>query len=72
MKAFSTIEEAIDQIKRYEGKAEDFKLPISDELLDPIGMNMAIITDAILGKNFEPNGFEQEEGYRVYLYKELG
>lgn len=43
-------------------------LMISDELNDAIGLNMTIITDAILKKGYMPNGFEQKEGYRIYKY----
>jgi hypothetical protein len=32
-------------------------------LLDPMGMNMALITDRILAKGFMPNGFIQKVGY---------
>ena len=53
------------------GKPEELELAISDELQDPIGMNMALITDRILAKGWEPDGFKQENGYRVYLYKEM-
>lgn len=71
MKPFSTTADAVAFIERYEGKPVDFELPIAEVLLDPMGMNMAIITNAILAKEFEPDGFSQEEGYRVYRYKAL-
>ncbi len=44
-------------------------MPISDELNDAMGINMAILTDAILAKGWEPDGFTQEAGFRVYKYK---
>jgi len=47
---------------------EEFQLPISDELQDPIGMNMAIITDIVLKRGWMPDGFFQKEGYRIYKY----
>ncbi len=53
------------------GSADDFVLPVSDEWLDPAGINMAIITDAILARGWEPAGFEQKDGYRVYRYTEM-
>ena len=68
---FKEIEAAVEYVRSFSGKAEELKLPISDELNDPIGMNMAIITDAILDKGFKPNGFEQRSGYRVYVYKSI-
>ena len=65
------VEDAISIIESYEGAAEDFELPVADSLLDPVGMNMAIITDRILARGFEPNGFEQKDGFRVYRYKDV-
>ena len=44
-------------------------LLLSDSLNDKMGMNMAIITDAILKAGYFPDGFEQKEGYRIYKYK---
>ncbi len=35
---------------------------------DEIGINMAIITDGILAKDWFPNGFVQKDGYRIYEY----
>ena len=63
---------ALEYVKAYEGQAADLLLAISDQLNDPAGMNMAIIGDAILGRGFMPEGFEQKEGYRVYKYKDGG
>jgi len=37
-------------------------------LNDPLGMNMAILLDALLDKGWEPAGFEQQDGYRIYRY----
>ena len=67
-----TLDEAIAIVENYTGRAEDFHLAIADSLLDPTGIHMAIITDKILAKDFEPTGFEQREGFRVYRYKEFG
>ena len=41
---------------------------ISDELNDPMGMNMAIIGDGILKAGYMPDGFDQKNGYRIYKY----
>lgn len=70
MNPISNIDDAKRAIEAHEGNAEDFELPISDELQDPVGINMAIITDDILARGWEPNGFVQKEGFRIYLYKE--
>lgn len=63
------VDEAISLIKSFTGRPEDFTLPISDRLQDPMGMNMAMITDAVLAKGWMVDGFEERDGYRVYLYK---
>ena len=67
--SFKNAHEAVAEIDSYTGGPESFLLPINDCLQDPIGMYMALITDKILAKGWEPNGFEQKNGYRVYRYK---
>jgi hypothetical protein len=69
MNPISSVEEAIQRIDSFEGNAEEFELCVSGELLDPIGINMAIITDRILAKGWQPNGLEQHDGVRIYRYK---
>ena len=49
MKPFKEAKEAAQYIENFGGKARDLKLPICDSLHDPIGINMTIITDKILG-----------------------
>ncbi len=71
MNPITNIDDAIKLIESYEGEAEDFTLPISDKLNDSVGINMAIITDAILAKGWEPVDFVQEDGYRLYSYQEM-
>lgn len=68
---FKEVESAVEYIRSFKGKAEELNLPISDGMNDQFGMNMAIVTDAILEKGFEPNGFKQMKGYRVYVYNAL-
>ena len=71
MKPFEDAAEAAQYVERFEGNAFELKLAISHSLLDPIGINMAIITDAILKKGWERSGYEEKDGYRVYSYKDL-
>jgi hypothetical protein len=71
MSPVATIEEANRVIEEYQGAAGDFQLPIANSLLDPVGAHMAIITDMILAKGFEPDGYEEKDGYRLYKYKDL-
>jgi len=55
-------------IEEYRGSPEDFELPIADSLNDAVGVNMAIVTDAILKKGWMPNGFSEQDGFRIYRY----
>ncbi len=71
MKPVTTVEGALSEIEQFVGRPDEFRLPISDKLLDPVGVNMAIITDRILARGWMPDGFEQQDGYRVFRYREL-
>ena len=68
---FSDVDEVLTYVDEFQGRPEELELAISDALQDPIGMNMALITDKILKKGWEPDGFEEKDGYRVYTYKEM-
>ncbi len=68
MQPIKNINEAVRIVEEYQGAAGDFELPISDSINDAIGINMSIVTDAILAKGWEPNGFIQKDGFRIYLY----
>ena len=71
MTPFNDIDGARRAVEGYEGSPDGFLLPVSDALQDPMGIGMAIITDAILAKGWGLDGFEQRDGYRVYRYKLL-
>ncbi|HSG04957.1 MAG TPA: hypothetical protein VLB09_01010 [Nitrospiria bacterium] len=71
MKPINRLEGALKAVEGLREDARGWELPVSDELQDPGGMNMALITDAILKKGWEPDGFIQKEGYRIYLYKRM-
>jgi hypothetical protein len=71
MKLLKNTKEAADYVESFEGEAADLKLAIHDSLLDPRGINMALITDKILDRGWEPNGYEEKTGYRVYMYREM-
>ena len=71
MRPITTVDEARRTIHDFSGPPEDFVLPISDQLLDPVGVNMVLIVDAILDKGWEPDGFEQRDGFRLYRYKTM-
>ena len=68
---FKDVDEVLKYVDEFQGEAEELELAISDALQDPIGINMALITDRILKKGWEPDGFEEKDGYRVYKYKEM-
>jgi hypothetical protein len=69
MKPAVSVAEAQKLIASHVGPPETFRLPISDELQDPAGVNMAIISDHILERGWEPDGYSQEPGFRIYNYK---
>ena len=71
MKPFSDAQEAAQYVENFEGEAEELELAISDSLLDPLGINMALITDKILAKGWEPDGYETKQGYKVFRYREM-
>ncbi len=68
---FRTVESAVQYVDAYNGKPEDLRLPIADEIQDATGLNMVIVCDKILAKGFMPDGFEQKDGFRVYKYKAM-
>ena len=71
MNPITNVQEALAKIDEYSGKASNFRLPVSNSLLDELGVNIAIITDKILEKGWMPNGYETEENYRIYLYQDF-
>jgi hypothetical protein len=66
-----TVAEALRFIDDFEGPPVTFLLAVHESLLDPVGVNMALITDRALARGWEPNGFTQHNDYRVFRYKEL-
>lgn len=71
MELINSIADAKRLIESFDGSPEEFLLPVSDELQDNFGLNMAVITDHVLAKGWEPDGFEQRQGFRLYRYKAL-
>ena len=58
-------------VDTFAGEPTEFQLLIPDALNDPVGVNMAIITDRVLARDWQPDGFTQEDGYRIYRYAPL-
>ena len=64
-------QEGIQLVDSFVGNPENFELAVPKTLLDQVGINMAIITDRVLARGWQPDGFTQCPGYRLYRYKEL-
>jgi len=71
MKSITSVEEGVRLIESFKGLPQEFQLAVPDAMLDDVGINMAIITDHVLKRGWEPDGFTQASGYRVYRYKAL-
>ena len=68
---FEDLQTTLLAIRDFNGTASDFKVLMPDILNDQEGVNMAMITDAILQKDWVPDGYEQKENYRLYAYSEM-
>lgn len=68
--SFEDVQSILAAILDHQGSAKDFMLQIPDRMNDESGVNMAIITDAILERGWFPNGYTQHDGYRIYKYIE--
>jgi len=71
MKMIESVKQGMDLVDTFKGEASDFTLVVPDTLNDALGMNMAIITDRVLARGWQPDGYTQREGCRVYRYKYL-
>ncbi len=65
---FADVDSVLVAIDRFTGRPEEFALAISDDLQDPVGISMAVITDRVLSRGWLPAGFEQKDGFRLYHY----
>ena len=71
MKPIASVEEGVRLVDSFKGEAQDFELAVPESLLDPVGINMSLITDRALARGWEPDGFVQSDGYRVFRYRKL-
>ena len=69
MVPITSIEDALAAIRADQGRSDEFLLPISDTLLDPAGVAMAIVTDEVLAQGWMPDGYDQRDGFRIYRYR---
>ena len=68
IEVYSDLKEIVNLIDESFNGITPLYINISVELLDNLGMNMAIIIDAILKKGYMPDGYEQFNGYKKYKY----
>ncbi len=71
MQPIRSVEEGIRRIDAFEGSPEEFELVVPDSMLDPLGVALAMLTDRVLARGWEPNGFKDGAGFRCLLYKAL-
>lgn len=67
----TSVNEGMRLVDSFVGAPEDFLLAVPETLLDIVGINMALITDRVLARGWQPDGFTQHDGSRLYRYKEL-
>lgn len=68
---FTSVDAAIAAVEALDGELEKFELAVADSLQDYLGVQMAQITDCALTRGWEPVGFVQDEGFRVYRYERV-
>lgn len=73
---YKTAEDARAYVEATKLTGDHFELAIANEFTfagqpDTMGAGMAVVVDAILAQEYEPDGFEQREGYRLYRYKPM-
>ena len=70
-------EDGLQHLAAHSPSSDSFELPISSSFTyagkpDKVGFGMALLLDKILGMGYEPDGFEQKAGFRLYRYKKMG
>jgi hypothetical protein len=69
MEPIASVHEAVAKVDAYVGDPALFSLCLAESIHDPIGMNIALITDRILKRGWWPAGVERHEGFRIYRYR---
>ncbi len=73
MTTFTSAESAAQYVQRTPLPQSQVTLAISALTFsgrpDAMGAGMAVVLDAVLAKGFVPDGYEQQDGYRLYKYK---
>lgn len=69
MKPIANVIEALAAIDAFDGLVGEFALCLAESIHDPVGINIAIVTERILSRGWEPASVERQAGARVYRYK---
>ncbi len=69
-------EDGVKYLESHPPSGKSFQLAISEQFTfegkaDTIGAGMAVLLDKILTFGYEPDGFEQKSGFRLYRYKKM-
>lgn len=72
----ATAEDGIRHLEAHPPAGDRFELPVSGAFTfkgkpDHVGFGMALILDRIIAMGYEPDGFEQKDGFRLYKYKRM-
>jgi len=71
VRPFTDVEAAMAAVEALDGELRKFELAVGDNLQDSIGLQMAQITDRALARGWEPSGFIQKDGFRLYRYRAM-
>jgi hypothetical protein len=72
----ASAEDGLKYLGDHPPSGDSFQLAISGSFTfagkpDAVGAGMAVLMDKILGLGYEPDGFEQKDGFRLYRYKKM-
>ena len=72
----NTTEEGIKALEAHPPSGDTFNLAISESFTfagkpDTTGAGMAVLLDKILGLGYQPDGFDQKSGFKLYKYKKM-
>jgi hypothetical protein len=69
-------EEGLESLEAKPLSGDSFELAISNSFTfgghaDTMGAGMAVLLDEILGLGYEPDGFEEMDGFKIHRYKKM-
>ena len=72
----NSAEEGVKHLEDNPPLGDSFELAISNSFTfvgheDTMGAGMAILLDKSLGLGYEPDGFEEMDGFKIYRYKKM-